>query len=102
MYLSAYVKRHLPDVVVDLIDYRIEYPNLANHADFDSFIRDVARADVPEAPDILAFSLVVSLITPLLQAYPVCAEGDVAEHHGNRRRLPRHQLHCPTSRSVRG
>lgn len=60
MYLSAYVKRHLPDVVVDLIDYRIEYPNLANHADFDSFIRDVARADVPEAPDILAFSLVVS------------------------------------------
>lgn len=60
MYLSAYVKRHLPDVVVALIDYRIEYPNLANHADLDSFIRDVARADVSEAPDILAFSLVVS------------------------------------------
>ena len=60
MYLSAHIKRHLPDVAVELIDYRIEYPNLANHADLDSFIRDVALAAVPEAPDILAFSLVVS------------------------------------------
>jgi len=60
MYLSAYIKRHLPYVAVDLIDYRIEYPNLTNHADLDSFIRNIALVDVPEPPDILAFSLVVS------------------------------------------
>ena len=60
MYLSAYIKRHVPGLDVDLIDYRIEYPNLANYADLDGFIRQVAETAVNTRPDILAFSLVVS------------------------------------------
>ena len=60
MYLSAFIKKHLPGTGVELIDYRIEYPRLSNHPDLDSFIRDVAQSSVSEPPDILAYSLVVS------------------------------------------
>lgn len=60
LYLSAYLKRHLAELDVDLIDYRIEYPRIGSFPDLDSFIRDVAQSSVTTPPDVLAFSLVVS------------------------------------------
>ncbi|MFO1167045.1 MAG: radical SAM protein [Rhodoblastus sp.] len=60
MYLSAHLKKNIPDIQVDLIDYRVEFPNLSKYASLDHFIGDIAAASLDQPPDIIAFSLIVS------------------------------------------
>lgn len=60
MYLSAHLKKYVPNIKVELIDYRANYSKLVNFKNIDDFIDQIALDTVSTSPDILAFSVVVS------------------------------------------
>ncbi len=60
MYLSSYIKKHQPSYTVNLVDYRLDFLNINEYSSLDNFIREVALKYTKKAPDILAFSVLVS------------------------------------------
>ncbi|MFL5785498.1 MAG: B12-binding domain-containing radical SAM protein [Bacteriovoracaceae bacterium] len=78
MYLSSYIKKHRPNFKVDLVDYRVDFLKINEYKTLDQFITEVAEKHLTEAPDILAFSVLVSSshhffkrsLTLLKQMYP--------------------------------
>ncbi|MCK9387794.1 MAG: B12-binding domain-containing radical SAM protein [Sulfuritalea sp.] len=59
MYLSSYLKQHLPDITVTLIDYRRHFAELPEYGDLEAFIDTIAIQSSSEPPDIIAFSVIV-------------------------------------------